>query len=80
MKPSEQRAFIGNYRKLGLLRSNDLMVLGDGKTANQYKWDQKDNSLKKESLDTFFLNETISFYQLADYLYNHGGLDAKLAK
>ncbi|MBO0342423.1 MAG: sulfatase-like hydrolase/transferase [Bacteroidota bacterium] len=80
MKPSEQRAFIGNYRKLGLLRSNDLMVLGDGKTANQYKWDQKDNSLKKESVDTFFLNETISFYQLADYLYNHGGLDANLAK
>ena len=78
MQPSEQRAFIGNYRKLGLLKSNDLMVLGDGKTANQYQWNQQDNSLKKEPLDTAFLNETISFYQLADYLYNHGGLDVNL--
>lgn len=80
MEPSEQRAFIGNYRKLGLLKSDDLMVLGDGKTANQYKWDQADNSLTKEAVDTTFLNQTISFYQLADHLYNHGGLDVKLAQ
>ncbi|WP_421802327.1 LTA synthase family protein [Flagellimonas sp.] len=80
LKPSEQRAFIGNYRKLGLLKANDLMVLGDGKTANQYKWNQQDNSLKKEALDTTFLTQTISFYQLADYLYNHGGLDVNLAQ
>ncbi|MER3319140.1 MAG: sulfatase-like hydrolase/transferase [Allomuricauda sp.] len=80
VKPSEQRAFIGNYRKLGLLKANDLMVLGDGKTANQYKWNQQDNSLKKEALDTTFLTQTISFYQLADYLYNHGGLDVNLAQ
>ncbi|HKL91036.1 MAG TPA: LTA synthase family protein, partial [Allomuricauda sp.] len=80
MQPSEQRAFIGNYRKLGLLKSNDLMVLGDGKTASQYKWNQQDNSLKKEPVDTAFLNQTISFYQMADYLYNHGGLDVNLAQ
>tara|TARA_B100000949_G_scaffold199131_2_gene185957 strand:+ start:4746 stop:6719 length:1974 start_codon:yes stop_codon:yes gene_type:complete len=77
--PEGQRAFIGNYRKLGLLKSNDLMVLGDGKTANQYKWDQQDNSLKKRPMDTIFLNETISFYQLADYLYNHDGLNVDAA-
>ena len=80
IEPTEQRAFIGNYRKLGLLKSNNLMVLGDGKTANQYKWNQQDNSLKKEPVDTTFLTQTISFYQLADYLYNHGGLDVNLAR
>ncbi|WP_349352510.1 MULTISPECIES: LTA synthase family protein [unclassified Flagellimonas] len=72
----EQRAFIGNYRKLGLLKQTDLMVLGDGKTANQYQWDPEENSLIKSPLDTLFLNEAISYYQLADFLYNHGGLNA----
>jgi phosphoglycerol transferase MdoB-like AlkP superfamily enzyme len=78
MKPEDQRAFVGNYRKLGLLKKDELMVLGDGKTANQYNWDQKNNSLSKEPMDTAFLNETISYYQLADYLYNHNGLDLKV--
>ncbi len=75
MKPEEQRAFVGNYRKLGLLKSNELMVLGDGKVANQYTWNKEDNSLSSEPMDDAFLTETISYYQLADYLYNHGGLD-----
>ena len=66
MKPEDQRAFVGNYRKLGLLKKDELMVLGDGKTANQYNWDKKNNSLSKEPMDTAFLNETISYYQLAD--------------
>ncbi len=78
MKPEDQRAFVGNYRKLGLLKKDELMVLGDGKTANQYNWDQKNNSLSKEPMNTAFLNETISYYQLADYLYNHNGLDLKV--
>jgi len=75
MKPEDQRAFVGNYRKLGLLKSNELMVLGDGKVANQYTWDKEDNSLSSEPINESFLEETISYYQLADYLYNHGGLD-----
>ena len=78
MKPEDQRAFVGNYRKLGLLKKDELMVLGDGKTANQYNWDKKNNSLSKEPMDTAFFNETISYYQLADYLYNHNGLDLKV--
>ena len=75
MKPEEQRALVGNYRKLGLLKSNELMVLGDGKVANQYTWNKEDNSLSGEPMDDAFLTETISYYQLADYFYNHGGLD-----
>jgi hypothetical protein len=51
------------------------MVLGDGKVANQYTWNKEDNSLSGEPTDDAFLTETISYYQLADYLYNHGGLD-----
>ncbi|MEC7264654.1 MAG: LTA synthase family protein [Bacteroidota bacterium] len=77
IKPEEQRAFVGNYRKLGLLKSNELMVLGDGKVANQYVWNKDDNSLSSQPTNEAFLTEAISYYQLADFLYNHGGLDLK---
>ena len=74
MNPDEGRAFIGNYRKLGLLQGNRLMVLGDQKNANGYLWDPSDNSLKSVPSDISFLERTVSWYQVADYLYTHGGL------
>ena len=74
MTPEEERAFIGNYRKLGLLKGNKVMVLGDQKNANFYGWDPSDNSLKSIPTDRAFLDETISWYQVADFLYSNGGL------
>lgn len=74
MTPEEERAFIGNYRKLGLLKGNKVMVLGDQKNANFYGWDPSDNSLKSIPTDQAFLDETISWYQVADFLYSNGGL------
>lgn len=77
MQPEDERAFIGNYRKLGLLKENKVMVLGDQKKANFYQWNPTDNSLKSLPMDTDFLESTISFYQTADYLYANGGLKLK---
>ncbi|RIV68229.1 LTA synthase family protein [Flagellimonas aequoris] len=74
MTPEEERAFIGNYRKLGLLKGNQVMVLGDQKNANFYDWDPSDNSLKSIPTDRVFLDEAISWYQVADFLYSNGGL------
>ena len=74
---SEERAFIGNYRKLGLLKDLELMVLGDEKTANFYQWSKEDNSLQTLPMNEDFLKETISYFQVADYLYNHDGLKLK---
>jgi len=74
MKPEDERAFIGNYRKLGYLKDNKVMVLGDGETANFYRWSPIDNSLNELPLDNEFLKTAISNYQVADYLYRNGGL------
>lgn len=74
MKPEDERAFIGNYRKLGYLKDNKVMVLGDGNTANFYQWNPADNSQKALPMDTEFLERAISNYQVADYLYRNGGL------
>ena len=77
MKPEDERAFIGNYRKLGLLKGEKLMVLGEQNQSSFYKWNKDDNSLTEIPLDNSFLNETISYYQVADYLYRNNGLKIK---
>ncbi len=67
----EPRALFGTYRKLCLMKGNDVMVLSDGKKQNFYSWDKSDNSLKALPMDKKFLNETISYYQTADYLFTN---------
>lgn len=77
MQPEDERAFIGNYRKLGLLKDDKVMILGDQKKANFYNWKIEDNSLETIPMDNKFLKQTISYYQVADYLYSHNGLKLK---
>lgn len=77
MTSDDERAFIGNYRKLGLLKDNKLMVLSDQKKASFYEWNKDDNSLSILPIDIDFLKETTSYYQVADYLYQNNGLKLK---
>ncbi|WP_111306758.1 LTA synthase family protein [Confluentibacter sediminis] len=77
MEAKDERAFIGNYRKLGLLKGDKLTILSDQKQSDFYIWNKKDNSLKDMSNNTALLEETISFYQVADYLYRNNGLKVK---
>ena len=65
----EERAFVGTYRKLTLLKKNKLMVLSDQKKQAFYQWNKSDNSLKPLPMNVSFLHETISWYQSADYLF-----------
>lgn len=67
----EERAFVATYRKLSLLKQDKIMILSDQKKQAFYKWNRTDNSLKPLPIDTNFLNETISWYQTADYLYTN---------
>ena len=77
MEAKDERAFIGNYRNLGLLKGNKLVVLDDRKQANFYIWNETDNSLKNRPMDAHLLEETISFYQVADNMYHYNGLKIK---
>ena len=78
MEEKDERAFIGNYRKLGLLKGHELMVLGDQKQANFYNWKSDDNSLLAKPMNQDFLKETISYFQVADHLYHNNGLSLKV--
>lgn len=67
----EERALIATYRKLALLKKDRVMILSDQKKQNFYRWDDKSNNLNLLPTDKDFLDETIAWYQSADYLFNH---------
>jgi phosphoglycerol transferase MdoB-like AlkP superfamily enzyme len=78
IEQSNEMAFIGNYRNLGLLKNNKIMILGDKKSANFYQWEKENNQLSLIKTDSSFLKQTISYYHSNDYFYKNDYL--KLAK
>ena len=67
----EERALVGTYRKLVLMKKDKVMILSDQKKQAFYSWNESDNSLKSIPINKNFLDETISWYQTADYLFTN---------
>jgi phosphoglycerol transferase MdoB-like AlkP superfamily enzyme len=67
----EERALVGTYRKLVLMKKEQVMILSDQKKQAFYSWNKQDNSLKSLPMNKSFLDETISWYQTADFLFTH---------
>lgn len=67
----EERALIGTYRKLALMKDKKVMIVSDQKKQSFYTWNKANNSLKPLPIDKSFLKETISWYQTADYLFTN---------
>lgn len=67
----EERALLGTYRKLALMKQARVMILSDQKKQAFYSWRKTDNSLKPLPMDRSFLEETIAWYQTADYLFSN---------
>jgi phosphoglycerol transferase MdoB-like AlkP superfamily enzyme len=72
MEAKDERAFVGNYRKMGYLKGDNLTVLGDQKVANFYIWNRLTNDLNLTDENKTLIEEAISFYQGQDYLYQNG--------
>ncbi|AFL96468.1 LTA synthase family protein [Ornithobacterium rhinotracheale] len=74
----DERALIGNYRTLGLLKNNIFTELNDRKKYNQYLWDAKNTNLieLKKPVDSL-LNLTISYYQTASERFRNGKMKVK---
>ncbi len=67
----EERALMGTYRKLVLMKQDKVMILSDQKKQAFYTWKKEDNSLTPLPINRSFLDETISWYQTADYLFTN---------
>lgn len=73
-KDFKERALIGNYQKLGLLRDNKITILSSNKQIDEYEILEQDlysskykkiPTVKKDILDT------ITYYQSAAYFYKN---------
>ncbi len=70
-----QRAFIGNYQKLGFLRDAKLTVLLPDKTSKEFRIKKQTlRSVEYEDIKTDLDDEkdTITYYQSASYFYDNG--------
>jgi len=73
IKPGTERAFIGNYRTLGLLKNHIFTQLNDRKQITQYRYDNTVNTLTVlKTKDSSLVNETISYYQTASNRFKNG--------
>ena len=72
MENEDEKAFLGNYRNLALLKNNKIMILGDKKSVNFYQWEKNNNQLTLLKTDSFFLKQTLSYYQSNDFFYKNG--------
>jgi phosphoglycerol transferase MdoB-like AlkP superfamily enzyme len=69
MKPEEERAFIGNYQKLGFIRHDTLAILSPQKLFSMRKFDPKTGNevIIKETPEIKKL--TTAYYQSAEYIF-----------
>ncbi|MGC4231393.1 MAG: sulfatase-like hydrolase/transferase [Niabella sp.] len=73
MKPGEERAFIGNYRTLGMLKENLFSQIDDRKRVTQFRVSAKDQSFSEQkNQNKELVNETISYYQTASERFKDG--------
>ena len=80
LEPGRERAFVGNYQRLGLLRNGALVELAPAKHVGAVTPDYDKNSPQpKTALDPELAREAMSYYQTASYLFSSGGMAADLA-
>jgi len=70
----DERAFIGNYQKLGLFKNNILTVLSPNKSVQNYRVKKQtlySVTYHKEDPSENDIEDAVIYYQSASYLYKH---------
>jgi len=70
--PEEGHAIIGNYQELGHIEEGELVILKPLRKNIEYHYDFALKSLSPSSLKKEYRLETISYYEVASYLYKQG--------
>ncbi|MDV3733965.1 sulfatase [Elizabethkingia anophelis] len=77
MKAGEERAFIGNYRTLGLLQGKLFTQIDDRKRVKQFTVSSKDQFLTEvRNQNKKLASETIAYYQTASERFKNGKMKA----
>ncbi len=73
LRPGEERALLGNYQSVGLLKDNVLTLLSPNRRIEQYQVDDSNDEQRLlPSIRDDLLRETISYYQTAGALFSGG--------
>lgn len=79
LEPGRERAFIGNYQRLGYLRNDQLVELAPGQYQGAVRPAYHDDTLQPPiALDPVLARDTISYYQSASWLFARGLLKAPM--
>ncbi|MFY1045821.1 LTA synthase family protein [Chryseobacterium sp. GP-SGM7] len=77
-KVGDERAFLGNYRTLGMLKSNVFTQIDDRKRVKQFRVSGNDQSLSElKTKNNSLVSETISYYQTASTRFKNGKMKSK---
>ncbi|MBW3521231.1 LTA synthase family protein [Chryseobacterium sp. NKUCC03_KSP] len=77
-KIGDERAFIGNYRTLGMLKGNIFTQIDDRKRVKQFVVSGADRSLSEvKAKNNDQVAETISYYQTASERFKNGKMKMK---
>lgn len=79
MKIGDERAFIGNYRTLGMLKGNIFTQIDDRKTVKQFtvSGNEKQTLSEIKTINQELASQTISYYQTASVRFKNGKMKAK---
>jgi phosphoglycerol transferase MdoB-like AlkP superfamily enzyme len=73
LEPGRERAFIGNYQKLGYLKGDRLVQLGPKRTAEEVRPAfTNDEEQPPIALEPQLVDEAVRYYQTASYRFTHG--------
>lgn len=73
MKPGEERAFIGNYRTLGVLKDNIFTQIDDRKRVKEFTVSDNEQVLSElKNLNNELVTATIAYYQTASERFKNG--------
>lgn len=77
IKDGEERAFIGNYRTLGLLQGKLFTQIDDRKRVKQFTVSSKDQFLTEvKNQNKKLVSETVAYYQTASERFKNGKMKA----
>lgn len=68
----EAHALLGTYQKLGHLENGDFVVLKPQRGTSVYRYDFATGAMTAKPEDEHYIDEAISFYEAASYLYKNG--------
>jgi phosphoglycerol transferase MdoB-like AlkP superfamily enzyme len=81
LEPGRERVLLGNYQKAGYLRGDTLTVLAPKQSVRQSipKFDPSGDATPLEQPKPELVDEAVTYYQTASYLFGHGLMRMKEA-